>query len=248
MNFALENISFHLIDHILFFFLAILLPILGFISSKGMDDYKFEKADKINIYYSNGFFLFITTGIVLTVWNYYERSFIDFGFLSPKWNSTVLMLTLFFVILYLLELFSKKLFQQQQKKMEWAKNLQFLPDDISEFKHYLFLVLAAGICEEVLYRGFLIHYIFSLFGGGSLGIWLAIILPAMFFSIGHIYQGSWAVAKISIGAMILSGIYLLSESLYVVIVLHIAVDIVSAIFAKLILDQQSLTEDVSTEE
>lgn len=234
----LDTVPLAFIDHLMFFFLAILLPILGFISSKGMEDFHFDRETKINMYYSNGMFLFIAAAIMLSSWNFYKRSFIDLGFGMPSWNAMVFFLTISFILLYVIELFSKKLFQRFNQKMDWAKNLQFLPENRGEFKHYMFLVLAAGICEEILFRGFLIHYLFSLFDGGPTAMWLAILIPALLFSLGHIYQGAWAVAKISIGAVFLSGIYLWSGSLYIVIILHICVDIFSAIFAKILIDQE----------
>lgn len=238
MKANLEIIQLAFIDHLMFFFLAILLPILGFISSKGIEDFSFDRETKLNLYYSNGFFLWIAAGVMLTFWNFYERSFIDLGFGIPSWNGMVLLLTISFALLYLLELFSKKLFQLFNKKMDWAKNLQFLPEDNSEFKHYLFLVIAAGFCEEILFRGFLVNYLYSFFEGGTYAIWLAIIIPAIFFSFGHIYQGAWAVAKISVGAVFLSGIYLWSGSLYIVILLHIFVDIISALFARTLINKE----------
>ncbi len=238
MKANLEIAQLAFIDHLLFFFLAILLPVLGFISSKGIENFSFDRETKLNLYYSNGFFLWITAGVMLTSWNFYERSFVDLGFSTPLWNGMVLLLTISFALLYLLELFSKKLFQLLNKKMDWAKNLRFLPENGNEFKHYLFLVVAAGFCEEVLFRGFLINYLYTFFDGGNYALWLAIILPAIFFSLGHIYQGAWAVAKITIGSIILSGIYLWSGSLYIVILLHIFVDIISALYARFLINKE----------
>lgn len=233
-----------LIDHLLFIFLAIVLPILGIISSKGLEDFKFDKETKLSIYYSNGFFLWILALIVLTVWNYTDRSFENLGFESPEWSYIVVILTIAFILLYVIELFSKRIFLKMEKKMDWAKNLQFLPENFDEFKHYIFLVLAAGICEEILFRGFLIHYIYSFFSGSIMGLWISICLPAVVFAIGHSYQGNWAIIKILLGAMILSTIYLFSGSLYIVILIHISVDIISALFAKSLLkDATSKEED-----
>jgi len=242
MKANLEIFQLAFIDHLMFFFLAILLPLLGFVSSKGMQNFIFDRETKINLYYSNGFFLWITAGIMLTSWNFYERSFVDLGFGMPGWNSMVFVLTVSFAMLYIIEIFSKKLFLLLDRKMDWARNLKFLPENLGEFKHYLFLAVAAGFCEEILFRGFLINYLYTFFEGGTYALWIAILLPAILFSFGHIYQGAWAVAKISIGAIFLSGIYLWSGSLYIVILLHIAVDIASAIFAKTLLHSEDSVE------
>lgn len=240
----LQVIDPQILDHLLFIFLAIVLPIMGIISSKGIENFHFDRETKLNLYYSNGFFLWIMALIIITVWNYFDRSFIKMGFAFPAWDSLVLILTSGFILLYVVELLSKKLFLRWERRMDWAKNLQFLPDSFSEFKHYLFLVVAAGICEEIMFRGFLIHYIYSFFPDTIFGLWLAIILPAILFAIGHFYQGAWAVIKILLGATLLSLIYLLSGSLFIVIILHLSVDIVSAIFARVLINQTDITEEV----
>ena len=240
----LQIIDPSILDHLMFIFLAIILPVMGIISSKGIEDFHFDRETKLNLYYSNGFFLWILALIVISLWNFGERSFDRLGFSYPEWNSVVLILTSAFILLYIIELLSKRLFLRWERRMDWLKNLQFLPDSFGEFKHYLFLVFAAGICEEILFRGFLIHYIYSFFPNSYFGLWLGISLPAIVFAVGHFYQGPWAVAKILLGAMLLSIIYLLSGSLYVVILLHLGVDIFSAIFARVLINQSNLQEEV----
>lgn len=239
----LQIIDPKFMDHLLFIFLAVVLPVMGIISSKGIEDFHFDRETKLNLYYSNGFFLWIMALIMLTLWNYFDRSFLMLGFASAEWNALVLLTTSGFIVLYVVEMLSKKLFLRWERRMDWAKNLRFLPDSFSEFKHYLFLVVAAGICEELLFRGFLIHYIYSFFPNSILGMWLAIVLPAVLFAIGHVYQGAWAVIKILVGATLLSMIYLLSGSLFIVIVLHMSVDIVSAIFARILINQNNIAEE-----
>jgi len=233
----LQIIDLSLMDHLMFLFLAVLIPTMSLLSSQGMQDFHFDKKTKINLYYSNGFFLWILALIVLTTFNFKARSFEQFGFSMPAWNWIVWVLTLLFIILYLVELISKHIFIKQERKMDWTKNLQFIPSDLQEFKHYMFLAIAAGVCEEILFRGFLIHYIYSFVPGSALGLWIAIIVPAVVFAIGHLYQGKWAVLKILLGSMILSTVYLLSGSFFIVMVLHLGVDIISAIYARFLINQ-----------
>ena len=55
-----------------------------------------------------------------------------------------------------------------------------LPTSALELRLFTALSLTAGICEEILFRGYLIWYI---------GIAGAVTLSSIVFGIGHIYQG-----------------------------------------------------------
>lgn len=229
----LQLIDFSIADHVLFFLLAILLPILSILSSFNVSETTFDRETKINLYYSNGFFLWIMASIVLTTWNYMDRSFEDLGFRWPILSNQVYILVVLFVFLYAIDLTLQYIFEKNTKRKvgEWNKNTQFLPSSFNEYKHYSFLAFSAGICEEILFRGFLIHYLVSIFGSGRPAFLFALLVPALLFSAGHLYQGKWAMLKIFFGAIILGLIYLASASLLLVVGLHVAVDLISAIYA-----------------
>ena len=104
-----------------------------------------------------------------------------------------------------------------------------IPLNWNEFISYIFLAVSAGICEEVIFRGFLITYLSHYFSGMPYGQILAILIPALVFSVSHLYQGWWAVLKIMILAMLFGFIFVLSESLIAVIIIHILIDIFSGV-------------------
>lgn len=229
----LQLLELCLMDHVLFFLLAIVLPFLSVISSNELEESKLDVSTKISLYYNNGLFLTVVVSIILTSWFYLDRPFVSLGFSYPDISLSVIIISVLFIILYIVDLYypffhlRKGINKANQRK----KKGEFLPDSWFEFKHYLFLAICAGICEEVLFRGFLIHYLFSVFGDALYSVLIAILLPAFLFAIGHIYQGKWAVVKVFIGAVLLGIIYTLSASLWIVIGIHIFVDIVSALFA-----------------
>ena len=77
-----------------------------------------------------------------------------------------------------------------------------------------------GICEEILYRGFLLWYLMC---------WLseapAILAAAMIFGLAHLYQGWGGVIRSGIlGAVFCLG-YLLIGSLWALMALHAVMDI-----------------------
>jgi membrane protease YdiL (CAAX protease family) len=75
----------------------------------------------------------------------------------------------------------------------WASNTGFLlPKTLSESLVWIVVSLAAGICEELVYRGYLQQQLWSLTGS----LPAALFLQAVIFGAGHIYQG-WKPALVT---------------------------------------------------
>ena len=74
--------------------------------------------------------------------------------------------------------------------------------------------------EETLWRGFLFWYL-----GQSMPIWVAAIISAVGFGLAHGYQGLANVPRVAFVGAVFSGLYLLTGSLWLSIILHAAVDL-----------------------
>ena len=75
----------------------------------------------------------------------------------------------------------------------WASNTGFLlPKTVSESIAWIAVSLAAGFCEEAVYRGYLQRQLWSV----TRSLPLALILQALVFACGHIYQG-WRPALVT---------------------------------------------------
>ncbi len=93
------------------------------------------------------------------------------------------------------------------------------------FDWFLRMVVIAAVFEEIVYRGFMFG---QLFRYGKIGFIWAIILPAIFFGIGHLYQGDTLVESLmafgvtALGALYFSWVYVeCNYNLWVSIGLHI---------------------------
>jgi membrane protease YdiL (CAAX protease family) len=102
-----------------------------------------------------------------------------------------------------------------------------MPTSWSDYKHFIFLSFAAGIGEEIMFRGFMINYIYSISQDTGYSYLLAILIPALLFSLAHIYQGILSVVKIMCISILFGAIYIWSESLLIVCIIHVLVDLVS---------------------
>ncbi len=99
---------------------------------------------------------------------------------------------------------------------------RMLPRTGAELKAFGWLALTAGICEEVLYRGYLFWYV---------GHWLpqpyVLLVTALVFGIGHSYQGMRGMVTTGIAGLFLGGMYMLTGSLYLSMAIHALTDLYS---------------------
>ena len=97
-----------------------------------------------------------------------------------------------------------------------------LPQGADERRMFVAVALTAGICEEVLYRGFLLH-VCTVSAGMRAPV--AISLSVIAFGVAHLYQG-WkgALGATVLGALLMAG-YLVTGSLLPGIVIHALIDL-----------------------
>ena len=104
------------------------------------------------------------------------------------------------------------------------------PRTASELPAFFGASVTAGICEELLFRGFLIWVLRPL-----VGLWLAAALSALLFGAAHAYQGPAGVIRTGLFGLIFTAIVLLTRSLWPAIVLHAIVDALGGVIAWLAL-------------
>lgn len=102
-----------------------------------------------------------------------------------------------------------------------------LPQDDREARAFAALSVTAGVCEEILYRGFAIAALAPLTGTLA-----AVLLTSVAFGLGHSYQGAGGVAKTAAVGLVMAVLYLLSGSLWVPMVVHAVMDLTSGRIAR----------------
>lgn len=108
-------------------------------------------------------------------------------------------------------------------RRQLASASAIIPRNREEGIAFRFLSVTAGICEEFLYRGFLLAYFWGLFPG--LPMWVGVVLGAACFGFGHLYQGWGGVVKTGTLGLILGGLYWLTGSIWASILLHSVIDL-----------------------
>src|SRR5207247_11459823 len=93
-----------------------------------------------------------------------------------------------------------------------------LPHTPGEHRGFAVLSITAGICEEILFRGFVMWY---------LGVWsgpvLAAVISSVLFGFAHIYLGLHHALRAGIVGAVMSLIVLALGSLSAPMIIHAAV-------------------------
>ena len=99
--------------------------------------------------------------------------------------------------------------------------LPLAPHTTAEYRWWVCVSVSAGICEELLYRGFLVWALRHWVGLG----WAATV-SVIVFGAGHAYQGK-DVVRPTLAGVVLQGIALLTQSLLPGIAVHAMLDVMS---------------------
>jgi len=221
-------------DHILFIIIGLVIPFMSVLQGKpDMSGFDFTPKQKIALYYSNGLLMWLASFLIVGAWLFYGRDIVSFGFSLPKMSKVVIGCTVLFIVLYFGDLVFETISpaRKQETISKLADNTPFLPSNNRELAHFTFAAFTAGVCEEIIFRGFFINYLLAFSGHTIIGQWSAILLPALLFSVVHIYQGHKAVLKILLAGILFGIIYYWSGSLLIVILLHFLMDMISAYVA-----------------
>jgi membrane protease YdiL (CAAX protease family) len=99
----------------------------------------------------------------------------------------------------------------------------FLPATWTERRWFGFLCVTAGICEEILFRGFLLHYLHV--SPLSVNLTLALLVSAIICGLQHLYQGSGGAASTVVGGLLFGVLFLLTGNLLLPILFHAVMDL-----------------------
>lgn len=189
---------------------------------------------KIRMYFLNGGFLWLLALLVMGVWYHTEGSLTGIGLgwgKMPYDLSAVLVLSGFLTI-YLIDFFRQAGQQQRREETRQTfRELGFLPATATQFLNFIFLAVAAGFCEEVIYRGFMITYLEELLGPSPWTLPIALLLAGTAFGAGHFYQGGKAVLKIILMALLFGYFFWQTRTLWPLMLLHTAIDIAGGLLS-----------------
>lgn len=112
-----------------------------------------------------------------------------------------------------------------ERSVERAR--KFVPIESTEVAAFAIVSLTAGICEEILYRGWLVTFLGAFFGS----IWIGVVVAAALFGLGHAYQGWKGILATGILGVLFGAMFVGVKSLVPGQALHVGIDIVNGVLA-----------------
>lgn len=97
---------------------------------------------------------------------------------------------------------------------------RMLPHSWSEKRIFHMVAFTAGVCEELLYRGYLIWYF-----GHWLPVVPAVVVSSVIFGVGHSYQGVKGILTTTLVGGAMAAVYITTGSLWPAMAVHAIIDI-----------------------
>lgn len=224
-----------LVQHLLFLFLLAIVPVWDFWDTQRLKRNP-SSAGKLRYYKTLCAWLWIASVVAVLVVGARSLLAIEPGpqeipwLLQHVWAfylvEIVIALFVALILLPLATVFWKKVKKQPRKysSAEAFKALAyFFPATWTERRWWVFLCITAGVCEETLYRGFLLHYLHAF--PWTLNLTLALLISSVIFGLAHLYGGIGGVIGSAIAGVIFGLLFILTGSLLLPMILHATLDL-----------------------
>jgi len=157
------------------------------------------------------------------------RSLADIGqSLGPRPMQTIVTACVMLAAFTLLSLFTTR--QLRNAKLSdlphrMRRAGKILPQTGEERAWFALVALTAGVCEEILYRGFLPWFVDAHLGVVGVGY----VVAAIIFGFGHAYQGRDGMVVTAVLGLFFGSVAYFVRSLVPGQLLHVAIDLVNGI-------------------
>ncbi len=216
-----------LLDNGLVFIIAIVYPIAGFIGFRRLlrRVAAGESVNRSQLYRNTIIGHWTLLLMCMATWAGAARPWTALGFGLQLDLRFVLgaLLTVLGIAALLMQLRQVKSATQDEIsgiRKRFGKLSLIIPQNGNELARFYGLSITAGIVEEILWRGFLIWYL-----GQFMPLWAAALVSVIGFGLAHAYQGVANLPQVTAVGAAFTGLYLLTGSIWLPIILHAAVDI-----------------------
>jgi len=216
-----------LLDHGLVFIIAIVYPIAGLFGFRRLlrRVAAGESVNRSQLYRNTIIGHWTLLLMCMAMWAVAARPWSALGLglqLDLRFGFGV-ALTILGVVVLLMQARQVKSATQEQLdgiRKRFGKLSLIIPHNGQELARFYGLSITAGIVEEILWRGFLIWYLDQF-----MPLWAAALVSTIGFGLAHAYQGLAHLPQLTAVGAAFAGLYLLTGSIWLPVILHAAVDI-----------------------
>jgi hypothetical protein len=216
-----------LLDHGLVFIIAIVYPIAGLFGFRRLlrRVAAGESVNRSQLYRNTIIGHWTLLFMCLALWAGAARpwSALGLGLQLDLRFALGVVLTVLGIVVLLMQVREVKSATQEQLdgiRKRFGKLSLIIPHNGNELARFYGLSITAGIVEEILWRGFLIWYLDQF-----MPLWAAALVSTIGFGLAHAYQGLAHLPQLTAVGAAFAGLYLLTGSIWLPVILHAAVDI-----------------------
>jgi len=189
--------------------------------------------------------LWLPVLILMVLLNQSEISLNDIG-LQWHWDLANLLSAAGLLMLCGYFLFSlNKLHKNTDDHQGLRKQIAYIqwmtPSTAKEARYFIFgLSISAGICEEILFRGYLMLVL-----GDYFPTYAVVLISSLAFGLPHIYQGPMHIIRTAIVGATMALIYIFTDSIIIPILLHAVFDMYGGAMAYIVFlnEPQQVTDE-----
>jgi membrane protease YdiL (CAAX protease family) len=165
---------------------------------------------------------------VAALWLWFARPWTALGLVAPPGWRLWLTIALLTLLARLYAVQPRALARMPEAKARVRKAAGplelLLPHTTTEFRWFVAVAITAGVCEELLYRG---YFIWTL--APMLGWWGAAAIGSACFGLLHAYQGRGGIVRTGLVGVAMAGLVTITRSIYPAMALHALIDIGSGL-------------------
>lgn len=215
------------LDHILFAILSVLGPVWG--ATVGYRRLTRAAAGDLprvrsSVYRTAIVMQWSLTAVTLGLWLGTGRAWSMLG-VVPQWTWGLAGTALGAAIVIVFVMRQRRAAIEDDEALEEVRDRMrhvepMLPRTPAEMRTFVTLAFTAGICEELLYRGFMTFYV-----SRFTNLLVAALIVSVIFGIGHVYQGRRGVLLTAFAGAFFAAVYMISGSLFIAMLLHVLMDL-----------------------
>jgi uncharacterized protein len=202
-------------------FLVTFLPALMLLQGRMLDGVSLDELPRPGVYLSSSLALWVLAGVTLAAALASDFTFETLGLvpLPPLallgWSAALTLAGLAILIV------GRMLHVRETSLLE-----HLLPRTAGEKSAFFGVAITAGICEEFVFRSFLIPALTAVLGS----VWVAALVSSLVFGFLHGYQGLVGVVRTALLGLLLAIPFLLTGSILPSMIAHFALDVIAGIW------------------
>ena len=222
-----------LVDHIFILLIFVVLPIYGTIDTRRyLARIKAGRpANRVRIYAETSIMQWVFLAAVGIAWWILGRPITDLGFKNlaglELWGGIAVLVVIIGMLVYGWQTIKRTSDQEKMKQVNGlGQMVHFLPHTSRDLLYFFCVSITAGIVEEIVYRGFALWYL-----GSFMPLWVAVVVSSIGFGLAHSYLGASGAVRAGSLGLGFAIFYVLTGSVWLPILAHIALDILQGMMA-----------------